>query len=78
MQETDFDLLRHTEIDNVLDFGKVESLGGDGTRDHDVLLTRLERLDRILSLFLGWGRSHSSAPVIESVRRVGTNALLLP
>jgi hypothetical protein len=76
---THLDLLGHGEIDNVLNLGEIESLGRDGTGNHDVLLARLERLDRIFSLFLSCeSRMGVSKRRANTRKGRGRNVLLLP
>jgi hypothetical protein len=46
---------REETNDDVLDLVEIETFGSDSRSDHDVLGSRLEGSDGVLSLFLGCG-----------------------
>lgn len=69
-KRANLNLLRHGEINDMLNLGEIESLGSDTGSDHDVLLARFERLDGVLALLLGCERERRrSAAVREEETR---------
>ena len=51
-----FNLFRHCKDDDVLNLREIEALGSNARCNHDVLCAGFERLDGVLTLFLGCER----------------------
>jgi hypothetical protein len=71
-------LLRHGEVDDVLNLREIESLRGDTGSDHDVLLARLEGFDGVFTLFLGCEGEDSRRSAEVEEEREERDTLLLP